>query len=705
MTLKHLRRRLAGLLALTAILAACGAAVTPNPEEPAANPEPAARQASCDNVAIILLERGAGVHGAIVSDMLHMGGATAPATCMNPANQSLLAGSVMPDHRTAQVQESQYYLIVIRYPGGNRLYVLSRRANGSSCVVDTNDECIARVTDLPDDFDLDELPDDVAPTIPAGRPAPPTVNPPPGDDTPPAPGDETPPAPSPPPGDGAPPPATRRAPPGAASSPQPRDAATGVTVGGPLLSWAAALRAVSYDVYWGAENTDLDTPINTSLTALRISASADLEADTLYYWRVDAKNEAGTTRGTVWSFTTAPAPAPAEPTAPAPAAAAPGAAWYPWPDSGTANVDVHDSSLYVFWEYGEAGGRGGARTTSFDVYWGTTENLAADADLGTPVRRTHNSIVLEPLALDTTYYWRVDANNGAGTTRGHVWSFTTGPAPPAGPAGETPPAPGETPPAPGETPPVGPRQAPAWSPEAANFKIEYTTGGNLGCDYEDGDCPRKESGRWGFFFAYRTLPRPSGNPTPDVSVKGKLPYALMVHGSHVDATGDLREQFSVEKIAASKLYGAKGTITLVASNSEGSAELEVPYKLTCRYTMAETLAQLRGSWVPKPTPYAVRYTAVTIGDTTVTTVPASPGEISQDLAFRWASRGMPSSRSGYHINGHTRCDDIQNRDWELETPRGWSALEGCERWFEIESHSHSHRYGLDYVPAGCGDSP
>ena len=179
----------------------------------------------------------------------------------------------------------------------------------------------------------------------------------------------------------------------------------------------------------------------------------------------------------------------------------------------------------------------------------------------------------------------------------------------------------------------------------------------------------------------------------------------MVHGSHVDRTGDLREQFSVEKIAASKLYGAKGTITLVASNSEGSAELEVPYKLTCRYTLAETLAQLRGSWVPKPTLYAVRYTAVTIGDTTVTTVPASPGEISQDLAFRWAARGMPSSRSGYHISGHTRCDDIQNRDWELETPRGWSTLEGCERWFEIESHSHSHRYDLDYVPAGCGDSP
>ena len=172
-----------------------------------------------------------------------MGGASAPATCMDPANQSRPAGSSMPDDLTAQVQQSQYYLIVIRYPGGNRLYVL-RRGGGRTCVVDTNDKCIAQVTDLPDDFELEELPDDVAPTIPAGRPAPPTVSPPPaGDDTPPAPGpapaDDTPPAPSPPPGDGAPPSAAGT-PPGAASSPQPRDAATGVTVGGPLLSWAAA---------------------------------------------------------------------------------------------------------------------------------------------------------------------------------------------------------------------------------------------------------------------------------------------------------------------------------------------------------------------------------------------------------------------------------------------------------------------------------
>ena len=167
-TTKCLWMRWAVPLALTAILAACGAAVTPTPAsnpDPELAPAPDARQASCDDVAISVLERGPGVHGAIVADTLHMGGRSAPATCSAPVNQSL-AG--IPDDRAGQAQQSRYYLIVINYPGGNRLYIVTRRGDGTTCVVDLNDECIAQVTDLPDDFDLEDLPDDVAPTIPAG---------------------------------------------------------------------------------------------------------------------------------------------------------------------------------------------------------------------------------------------------------------------------------------------------------------------------------------------------------------------------------------------------------------------------------------------------------------------------------------------------------------------------------------------------------
>ena len=256
------------------------------PTQPA---PPVSRPATCNDLAIRLLDRGAGIHGAIIADTLHMGGETAPATCLEPA--SLATGWSLPDGRTEQAQQSQsgYYLIVINYPGGNRLYVVSRRSGGTRCVVDTNDQCIAQVTDLPDDFDLKDLPEDVRPTIPGGRPAPPTVRPTPG-------GGDTPPA----------PPATTV--PGSASNPHPRNGATGVTVA-PLLSWASSPRALSYDLYYGttrnlAHDAALGTPINTANTAVPIPGGRRLAGDTTYYWRVDAKNEAGATRGPVWSFTT-----------------------------------------------------------------------------------------------------------------------------------------------------------------------------------------------------------------------------------------------------------------------------------------------------------------------------------------------------------------------------------------------------------------
>ena len=287
--------RWAPLLGLAGILASCqpavtgpaGGAASPDPA-PAGQPEPAAPQATCGDLAIRLLERGAGIHGAIVADVLHMGGAAAPVTCAEPANLSLLARLSIPDDYTAQVQQSQYYLIVIRYPGGNRLYVISRRSDGTSCVVDTNDRCIAQVTELPDGFDLDDLPEDVAPTIPAGRPAPAT------------------------PDEPATPPATA---PAAAADPQPRDGATGVAVETLLLSWSAADRAASYEVYWGREkhlaaDADLGTPLATTSTATTIRRPA---LGTTYYWRVDAKNDQGTTTGSVWSFKTTDQAAPPPP--------------------------------------------------------------------------------------------------------------------------------------------------------------------------------------------------------------------------------------------------------------------------------------------------------------------------------------------------------------------------------------------------------
>ena len=285
-----------GILLLTT-LAGCqqaspsGARPANPPAQPASPPaaEPAAA-ITCADSAIRLLDRGAGIHGAIVSDTLHLGGATTPVTCAAPANQSV-AGAFDPAGRAASSHQSEYSLIVIRYPAGTRLYIISRRADGTSCVVDTNDACIAEVSDLPDGFDVDDLPEDVPPIIPAGRTV--VVE------------DQA------------------RAP-AAAGNPNPRDGATGVTVDAPELRWTAGARTTSYDLYWGTgkslgADAALGTPVRTRYTAWTIRRPGTTAADrrlasaTTYYWRVDAKNEHGTTKGTVWSFTTTDDPGPQPP--------------------------------------------------------------------------------------------------------------------------------------------------------------------------------------------------------------------------------------------------------------------------------------------------------------------------------------------------------------------------------------------------------
>ena len=276
---------LVGILA--GILASCQPDVISTPPEP---DSPAKPLATCDDSAIRLLDRSGNIHGAIVADTLHMGGAETPVTCVAPEDLALAARLSIPDDWTAQVQQSQqsqYYLIVIRSPDGNFLYVVSRRVDGTMCVVNTIDECVAQVIVLPEDFELERLPPDVPPLPPEGRPSPPPPGRPSLD----------------------PPPETGSAP-AAAGNPQPRDGATGVAVETLLLVWTAADRAAGYDVYWGlqkslAADADLETPIETTFTAVTIRRPA---LGTTYYWRVDAKNDYGTTKGSVWSFTTAASP-------------------------------------------------------------------------------------------------------------------------------------------------------------------------------------------------------------------------------------------------------------------------------------------------------------------------------------------------------------------------------------------------------------
>ncbi len=85
-------------------------------------------------------------------------------------------------------------------------------------------------------------------------------------------------------------------------NPSPQNAATGVSLT-PTLSWAAASAASSYDVYFGTSSSPAMAG-NTSGTSYN---PGTLSASTTYYWRVVAKNSAGSTSSATWSFTTAAA--------------------------------------------------------------------------------------------------------------------------------------------------------------------------------------------------------------------------------------------------------------------------------------------------------------------------------------------------------------------------------------------------------------
>lgn len=87
------------------------------------------------------------------------------------------------------------------------------------------------------------------------------------------------------------------------TSPSPTNSATNVIIT-TSLSWAAANYATSYDVYFGIT----PTPLLVTNTAATGYTPASLSYSTLYYWRINSKNDGETTIGNIWRFTTKVAP-------------------------------------------------------------------------------------------------------------------------------------------------------------------------------------------------------------------------------------------------------------------------------------------------------------------------------------------------------------------------------------------------------------
>jgi hypothetical protein len=85
----------------------------------------------------------------------------------------------------------------------------------------------------------------------------------------------------------------------------PANAATNVSVL-PTLTWTAASGATSYDVFFGTSPTPPLVGNTTGISFSPATLASPLTVNTTYFWQVVAKNNAGSTPSSVFSFTTYP---------------------------------------------------------------------------------------------------------------------------------------------------------------------------------------------------------------------------------------------------------------------------------------------------------------------------------------------------------------------------------------------------------------
>jgi regulation of enolase protein 1 (concanavalin A-like superfamily) len=194
--------------------------------------------------------------------------------------------------------------------------------------------------------------------------------------------------------------------------------ADGGTATPTALQWVAGDYAAEHDVYLGTSfddvsNATASTPelykgrqANTAGVINGFTVTGLIPGET-YYWRIDEVNDTHPDKmwkGDVWSFTPVPFKA-----------------WQPGPSDGAECVSTH---AILSWSPG-------AKAAIHDVYFGT--NLT---NVSTASRFSKKSVLVSTgqsgttytptLALDTTYYWRIDEVNLPNNWKGDVWSFTTG---------------------------------------------------------------------------------------------------------------------------------------------------------------------------------------------------------------------------------------------------------------------------------------
>ncbi len=141
-----------------------------------------------------------------------------------------------------------------------------------------------------------------------------------------------------------------------------------------------------------------------------------LSPNTTYFYRIGAQNQYGVANGSIMSFTTTTSPPPVSGVPPMSQTAAANNVT----ETGATLTGVVNPKTYqtYFWfEYG--------KTTSFGNVTSVESAGAGGSDTGV-------SAQLSGLDPNTTYYYRLNAQNVWGTVNGSIFSFTTTLTPPQG---------------------------------------------------------------------------------------------------------------------------------------------------------------------------------------------------------------------------------------------------------------------------------
>jgi transposase-like protein len=165
-----------------------------------------------------------------------------------------------------------------------------------------------------------------------------------------------------------------------------------------VLTWSPSARAVTYRVQLSADSTFATTLVNDSTLADTSRAVGPLANNTMYFWRVNSKNAAGTSAFSAMRRFTTIVDTPLPPTLVSP----------PSP----CGCELVTSLVW----------NASVGATAYRLQVSTDSNFATTVIDDSSLTTTNRTI--SGLSTYTTYYWRVSARNRGGTSAySAVWQF------------------------------------------------------------------------------------------------------------------------------------------------------------------------------------------------------------------------------------------------------------------------------------------